>query len=188
MVNPYSWTTNSNMIFLSQPYGTGFSYETEEIGSFDKTSGGLVANSSATPATGRYPTTNATEIDTSQLAAMAGYEIIQAFYSLLPQLDNKVKSKEFNLWTESYGGHYGPAFFHYFQDQNAKVLNGSIKGMPMTMNSLGIGNGIINERIQAPYYPEQANFNTYGIKSVNDTVYNYQKFAYYMVSHKDKEM
>lgn len=31
--------------------------------------------------------------------------------------------------------------------------------------------------IQAPYYPVQAMNNTYGIKTVNDTVYNYMKFA-----------
>lgn len=45
--------------------------------------------------------------------------------------------------------------------------------------SLTIGErlGIIDELIQAPYYPEFANHNTYGIKAVNDTVYNYMKFA-----------
>lgn len=48
------------------------------------------------------------------------------------------------------------------------------------MNTLGIGNGIINERIQGPYYPDFAVNNTYGIKAYNDTVYNYANFAYYM--------
>lgn len=41
--------------------------------------------------------------------------------------------------------------------------------------------GIIDEYIQAPYYPEFANHNTYGIKAVNDTVYNYMKFAAHMI-------
>lgn len=36
--------------------------------------------------------------------------------------------------------------------------------------------------IQAPYYPEFAVNNTYGIKAVNDTVYNFMKQAYYMPS------
>ena len=40
-----------------------------------------------------------------------------------------------------------------------------------------IGNGLIDEYIQAPFYPEFAVNNTYGIKSVNDTVYSYAKFA-----------
>jgi len=40
-----------------------------------------------------------------------------------------------------------------------------------------IGNGIIDAAIQAPFYPEFAVNNTYGIKLVNDTVYEYMKFA-----------
>jgi hypothetical protein len=43
-----------------------------------------------------------------------------------------------------------------------------------------VGNGIIDEYTQAPYYPEFATNNTYGIRAVNDTVYNYMKFATYM--------
>jgi hypothetical protein len=37
--------------------------------------------------------------DTTELAAIAAWEILQGFYSLLPQLDSEVESKEFNLWT-----------------------------------------------------------------------------------------
>ena len=153
---------------------------TEEVGSIlNDTTGGL-ANATKEQPTGRFPTTNQTAIDTTQLAAMAGYEIIQGFYSALPQLDSAVKSTDFALTTESYGGHYGPAFFHYFQEENQKVANGTRKGIHVNMIALAIGNGIINERIQAPYYPEMAVNNTYGIKAYNDTVYSYAKFAYYM--------
>ena len=91
-------------------------------------------------------------------------------------------SKDFNLWTESYGGHYGPAFFHYFQQQNAKLKNGTMKGYPLNMKTLGIGNGIINEALQAEWYPEFAVNNTYGIKAYNDTVYSYAKFATHMLN------
>jgi carboxypeptidase C (cathepsin A) len=100
---------------------------------------------------------------------------MQGFYDALPQLDSRVHSTEFNLMTESYGGHYGPAFFNYFYEQNAAIQNGTAKGKAFTFNSLGIINGIISEKIQAPYYPEFAVNNTYGIKAVNDTVYNYMK-------------
>lgn len=52
-------------------------------------------------------------------------------------------------------------------------------GYPLNFNTLGIGNGIISEYIQAPWYPEFAVNNTYGIKCYNDTVYNFAKFAAY---------
>jgi carboxypeptidase C (cathepsin A) len=47
------------------------------------------------------------------------------------------------------------------------------------MDTLGIINGIIDVDIQAPYYPEFAVNNTYGIKSINDTIYQQMKDAYY---------
>jgi carboxypeptidase C (cathepsin A) len=50
----------------------------------------------------------------------------------------------------------------------------------LQMDTLGIINGIIDEQIQAPYYPEFAVNNTYGIKAVNDTIYTFMKQAYYM--------
>lgn len=76
---------------------------------------------------------------------------------------------------------YGrPSFFNYFYDQNKLISNGTIPGVELNFNTLGIGNGIIDEYVQAPYYPEFAVNNTYGIKAVNDTVYNYMKFATYM--------
>ena len=71
----------------------------------------------------------------------------------MPQLDpavNLTTKKEFNLWTESYGGHYGPAFYKYFYDRNQEIANGTIAGIHLDFNTLGVGNGIIDEYIQAP--------------------------------------
>ena len=55
-----------------------------------------------------------------------------------------------------------------------------MKGYAVNMDTLGIGNGIIDESVQAEWYPEFAVNNTYGIKAYNDTVYNYARFACFM--------
>jgi carboxypeptidase C (cathepsin A) len=71
---------------------------------------------------------------------------LQALLNTIPKFDTKIGTpKDFNLFTESYGGHYGPAFFNYFYDQNEKIQNGSMPGYPLNFNSLGIINGIIDE-------------------------------------------
>lgn len=91
------------MLFLSQPLGVGFSYAEKAPGSYDENDGAFL-NATQANVTGRWPVGNNTEVDTTDLAAIAAWEIIQAFYSGLPQLSSNVTSREFNLATESYGG------------------------------------------------------------------------------------
>lgn len=178
VVNENSWSEVSNLLFISQPLGTGFSYAEEEAGSLNPFTGEV--ENSTYGVTGEWPY-DSSSIGTTDMAAMATWHILQGFLSALPQLDGSVKNKTFNLWTESYGGHYGPAFYNYFYEQNALIANGTANGTELIFDTLGIGNGIISESIQAPYYPEFAVNNTYGIKAVNDTVYEYMKFACYMI-------
>ncbi|KAF7713331.1 Carboxypeptidase [Penicillium ucsense] len=175
-LNPHSWNEVSNMLFLSQPLGTGFSYADKAPGSLNPYTG-VFEDAEFGGVSGRYPVINATMIDTTVLAAEATWEVLQGFLSGLGKLDPNVKSKSFNLWTESYGGHYGPAFYDHFMKENEKIASGCNEGVEIEFNTLGIINGIIDEGIQAPHYPEFARYNTYGIEAVNETVYNYMKFA-----------
>lgn len=42
------------------------------------------------------------------------------------------------LATESYGGHYGPAFVTYFDSQNTLIAGGSLSGVKITVSGLMI--------------------------------------------------
>ncbi len=76
----------------------------------------------------------------------------------------------FHLWTQSYGGHWGPTFYRYFMAENDKIRNGSQPGVALDMQSLGIVSGYIDAAVQTPYYARYAANNTYGIKTVDDSV------------------
>jgi hypothetical protein len=72
--NPYSWNNVSNMLYISQPVGVGFSYQQQGVGSFNPFSEDFHYNSSDWPATGRWPLSeplNTGTIDTTDLAAVA---------------------------------------------------------------------------------------------------------------------
>jgi hypothetical protein len=64
------------MLYISQPVGTGFSYQKQGVGSFNPWSSDFHYNSTEWPATGRYPLLeplNEGTIDTTDLAAMATF-------------------------------------------------------------------------------------------------------------------
>lgn len=173
-VNPYSWNEESNLLFLSQPLGVGFSYADKVVGIINDTTG--YPQNTSTP-DGRYSDTEPFRYDTTALAAVGTWEILQAFIEALPVLDSTVASRSFNLWTESYGGHYGPGFFNYFYEQNELIKAGEAPGVALELHTLGIINGIISSKIQMKYYPEFAYNNTYGIKAINESTYEFAKFA-----------
>lgn len=73
-------------------------------------------------------------------AAPLVWNLIQAFYTQFP----KYKSRDFGIWTESYGGHYGPGFGKYIIDQNRKIDAGSVKGEKIRLTAIGLNNAWIN--------------------------------------------
>lgn len=102
-INPLSWNNVSNVLYISQPLGTGFSYESLQEGSIEESTGQILSADLAN-VTGVWPVVNdSTIIDTSEDAAVAAWDIVQGFYSALPSLNPRIKSKEFHLWTVSWG-------------------------------------------------------------------------------------
>ncbi|EKG16133.1 Cytochrome P450 [Macrophomina phaseolina MS6] len=176
-INPHSWNNVSNMLFLSQPVGVGFSYADIQPGYIDEVTGEIVPTDEA-DATGAWPVpAEPPEVDTSESAAVAAWKAVQAFYEALPDLDSRIKSKKFHLWTQSWGGRYGPAFFRHFYEQNEKIAMGAATGIPLELGTLGIGNGYIDPILQAESLPAFAVNNTYGIAAYNATVHSYAQLA-----------
>jgi len=123
--NPYSWNNASNIIYVDQPIGTGFSYGTD------------TANSTVA-------------------AAPPVWTLFQMLFET--GLFSNYSSREIILGTESYGGHYGPEFVTYFNQQNSLIESGDIQGVPIKITAMLINNGFYD-----PYLQNNAalNFSTY---------------------------
>ena len=136
-LNPYSFNTNANMLYVDQPIGVGFSYGTDDVT-------GTVA------------------------AAPAVWTLLQAFYAQFTQYE----SRDFGIFTESYGGHYGPEFADYFEQQNAAG-----KGQKINLVALGINNGLFDNLIQEKSLVEFSYNNTYK-PLITEAQYNQYLTAY----------
>ncbi|KIJ41895.1 hypothetical protein M422DRAFT_229416 [Sphaerobolus stellatus SS14] len=127
-LNPNSWSNVSNMLYIDQPVGVGFSHGTTTVG-------------------------------TSLAAAQDVWKFLQIFFS--DSRFSKYSANKFAIWTESYGGHYGPTFAAYFLQQNQAIAQGSITGIPINLQVLGIGDGITDPLSQYPGYITYAANNPY---------------------------
>ena len=108
-LNPYSWNTNANVLYIDQPVGVGFSHGTLNVG-------------------------------TSQEAASDVWTFLQIF--LADSRFSNLSTRELAIWTESYGGHYGPTFATYFLSQNAAIDAGTASGVKLNLKVLAIGDGL----------------------------------------------
>ena len=105
--------------------------------------------------------------------------MLQGFLSAFPQYNpgtspnsSKPGVVGVNLFAESYGGKYGPAFANFWEQQNQLRENGSIpsnKTVEIRLTSLGLIQGCVDDLVQGRFYPIFANNNTYGIQALSIT-------------------
>jgi carboxypeptidase C (cathepsin A) len=185
----WGWDRSSNMLFVDQPTKVGFSYDRLVNYSVDFFDTGDHGYGPPEPLAQNQPPwsflngtlssqDSGTTANTTDIAAHAMWHFLQGFLSAFPQYNPGTRPNStvthpaaVNLFAESYGGQYGPTFAEFFEEQNRKRITGEISSnatLEVKLASVGIVNGIIDELIQAPYYPMFAANNTYGIKAITD--------------------
>lgn len=193
----WGWDRSSNMLFIDQPNQVGFSYDVLVNGSLDLFTSmysfpPVVRDEIpseqqqqqqqswySTVLNGTFSSNNVRNTaNTTGIAARAVWHILQGFLGAFPQYNPDLRlnytrnssSIGINLFTESYGGKYGPAFASYFEEQNARLDRGELSArntLKIHLRSLGILQGCVDDMIQGRFYPKFAYSNTYGIRAVS---------------------
>lgn len=154
------------MLYLDQPVQAGFSYDvlTNATVYLDQEDGGLgivptnfddeVPYTNLTTLVGTYSSQNVTQTANSTArAAHAVWHFAQTWFSEFPHY--KPNDDGVSVWTESYGGHYGPGFVRVFEEQNEKIENGTITDPDakyIHLDTLGIVNGLLDMAVQGEAY------------------------------------
>jgi hypothetical protein len=98
-----------------------------------------------------------TTVGTSEEAAADVWKFLQIWFE--DSRFRKYASREFGIWTVSYGGHYGPTFaacvpltwyfspltasaYSYFLEKNDAIRCGTATGVHINLKVLGIGDGL----------------------------------------------
>ncbi|MCJ1390327.1 hypothetical protein MMC18_003186 [Xylographa bjoerkii] len=181
-LNPWSWNNEVNMLYIDQPVQVGYSYDTLVNGTLDYLKDGNITiedfsqgvpQQNNTLRVGTFASQNVKHTANSSIhAAHAIWHFAQTFLEEFPKYEPH--DERISLWTESYGGKYGPVFAEFFRTQNERIINGSIRG-PGThlihLDTVGIINGCIDSLYQARKYPIFLYNNTYGIQAINVSTY-----------------
>jgi carboxypeptidase C (cathepsin A) len=180
------------MLFIDQPNLVGFSYDVPTNLSVNLITGEYhdppKAQDAGVPSytylNGTFPSAgpNQASANTTEIAAVATWHFLQTWLSTFTQYNPATRPNVtttnadvpagISLFTESYGGKYGPVFASYFEDQNEAIASGALSRtttLPIRVQSVGIMNGIMDDLIQNYYYPEFAYNNTYGIDIISQT-------------------
>lgn len=184
--NDWGWDRSTNILYVDQPNQVGFSYDTPTNGSLNLFTSVATEPASDVPSgqpdytflNGTFSSNSGNSTaNTTEIAAHAVWHMLQGFLGAFPQYNpgtysNSTKSGAVgvNLFAESYGGKYGPAFATLWEQQNLLRKNGSIpsnKTLEIRLSSLGIVQGCVDDLVQGRFYPIFANNNTYGIQALS---------------------
>ena len=189
-LNPWSWNNEVNLLFLDQPNEVGYSYDTptnvtvtltpEEFGQrieqADFSHG--VPEQNTTFMVGTLSSQNVSHtVNSTRHAAVALWHFAQTWFEEFPFY--KPADERISLFTESYGGHYGPAFVSYFLKQNERIANGTIAGPGvhyLHMDTLGIVNGCVDPEEQWKAYASFPWENTYGVQAWTEAEYHHAMY------------
>lgn len=182
-LNPWSWNNEVNILYLDQPNQVGYSYDiltnvtasllgVMNVHPADFSEGVPEQNLTFLVGTSSSQRVSHTSNSTNH-AAVALWHFAQTWFEEFPYY--KPHDEQISLFTESYGGHYGPAFVSFFMRQNELIANGTIDGPGvhyLHLNTLGIVNGCIDTESQMLSYATFAWNNTYGIHAFTEWEYH----------------
>ncbi|OJD22821.1 hypothetical protein ACJ73_05831 [Blastomyces percursus] len=171
--NEYSWNKYSNMLYVDQPVQTGFSYDNITKGVLDLLTGEIIPGGepNGTRIAGAFSSQNVKQTaNTTENAAVQFWYFLQAWTGSFDKYTAGRENFSMHMWTESYGGRYGPAFARYIVEKNKEIETNGTNAIVLSLETLGIINGCIDIVLQEPSYPSFANNNSYGIVAINETV------------------
>ncbi|KAL3472833.1 alpha/beta-hydrolase [Aspergillus californicus] len=184
MATNESWNKYSNLLYIDQPVQAGFSYDEITEGLLDVTSGNVVAynsnNTNPLLVPGMFSSQNASSTaNTTANAARHFWHFAQIWTREFDIYRNTSANDRINIWTESYGGRYGPGFAGYILEQNDKIKNQTLNATTLHLDTLGVINGCIDLLTQEQYYPEYAyDLNQYGLEAINKAQYDAARSAW----------
>ncbi|KAF7556320.1 hypothetical protein G7Z17_g1569 [Cylindrodendrum hubeiense] len=184
--NPWSWNKDYNMLYIDQPVQTGFSYDIITKGLLDLETGNIIPESpngtplgNPTKIPGNFSSQNVeSTANTTENAARHFWNFLQVWSQDFSRRNSSDGS--ISIWTESYGGRYGPSFAAFIQQQNARIQDGSLPDANvLNLTTLGIINGCVDLLVQETSAPEFAfDKNAYNISGITSNEYADALVAY----------